>query len=273
MHQVIFILDGYDELRPELLWRNLFKTNGLEQYRPASRPRDVDREAKGDAKDEPEGLREGGAEDPEGKAAGEVHAQTEADDTEHEVKIDPLLCYPKVVIFTRSEALAGRAGRYDDSFAPLEARNASNTKHELREAAKYFTELKLLGFDSDQQNRYIHASVALTVRNAVEKRLGRFKPTWRAHDIDMLAEFAVSNSRHAMHLSAAFESATVRGVGNGNLTWSKENMKKQMQEASELAKEASDLGEELSEVAALFVRLRMCASSADLASKCVPDTL
>ena len=33
--EVVFVLDGYDELRPECLWKNLFLTNNLDQYREA----------------------------------------------------------------------------------------------------------------------------------------------------------------------------------------------------------------------------------------------
>ena len=33
--EVVFVLDGYDELRPEFLWKNLFLTNNLDQYREA----------------------------------------------------------------------------------------------------------------------------------------------------------------------------------------------------------------------------------------------
>lgn len=30
----MFVLDGWDELRPEFLWKNLYESNNLEQYRP-----------------------------------------------------------------------------------------------------------------------------------------------------------------------------------------------------------------------------------------------
>ena len=31
--ECVFILDGWDELRPEYMWKNLYETNNLEQYR------------------------------------------------------------------------------------------------------------------------------------------------------------------------------------------------------------------------------------------------
>ena len=33
--EVVFVLDGYDELRPPFLWKNMFLTNNLDQYRDA----------------------------------------------------------------------------------------------------------------------------------------------------------------------------------------------------------------------------------------------
>ena len=33
--ELVFVLDGYDELRPEFLWKNLFLTNNLDQFREA----------------------------------------------------------------------------------------------------------------------------------------------------------------------------------------------------------------------------------------------
>ena len=33
--EVVFVLDGYDELRPQFLWKNMFLTNNLDQYRDA----------------------------------------------------------------------------------------------------------------------------------------------------------------------------------------------------------------------------------------------
>ena len=43
--QVVFLLDAYDEMRPEDLWRNLYKSNGLEQYRPRGSPHPSAQEA------------------------------------------------------------------------------------------------------------------------------------------------------------------------------------------------------------------------------------
>ena len=42
--EVVFILDGYDELRPQFLWKNLFLTNNLDQYRSAGAPKATDPE-------------------------------------------------------------------------------------------------------------------------------------------------------------------------------------------------------------------------------------
>eukprot|EP00961_Rhodomonas_salina_P253408 3424914-Rhodomonas_salina.1 len=41
----IFVLDAYDELRPEFLFRNLFKTNNLESFRPIKQPVSLDKDA------------------------------------------------------------------------------------------------------------------------------------------------------------------------------------------------------------------------------------
>ncbi|KAK3274428.1 hypothetical protein CYMTET_17384, partial [Cymbomonas tetramitiformis] len=67
--RLVFLLDAYDELRPKHVFKNLYLTNNLEQYRPQTKSKEGD-----------EGERQ-----------------------------KPLLGYPKVIITTRTELLSRRA--------------------------------------------------------------------------------------------------------------------------------------------------------------------
>jgi hypothetical protein len=98
--EVAFLLDGYDELRPEYLWKNLFQTNNLEQWRSDK------------------ALKEN-------------------------TKIN-YMCFPKVVVLTRAELLAGTP-EYQNSFVPLELDNTE--KDEADEALQFFEEIRIAPFN------------------------------------------------------------------------------------------------------------------------------
>ena len=126
--RMTFIIDGYDELRAELVGKNLYKSNNLEKWRATK---------------------------------------------EHDAKN---FCYPKVVIFTRSELLAGWTS-YESVFVPLESENVD--KDDVAEAVDYFTEYRIApftAFTSDKPRNkvqeYVRAHVAVATRGVIQCYFG-----------------------------------------------------------------------------------------------------
>jgi hypothetical protein len=102
--EVAFLLDGYDELRPEFLWKNLFQTNNLEQWRSDT-------------------------------------ALNKANTSNAALNY---MCFPKVVVLTRAELLAG-IPEYQTSFLPLELDNTD--KDETNKAFQFFEEIRIAPFN------------------------------------------------------------------------------------------------------------------------------
>ena len=99
----MFFLDAYDELPPSALWKNLWRTNNLEQFRARSV----------DGVDNTEGSqqRAGGAEETE---AADIR---KAKDNERKCDKADLSCsqFPKVLVTVRSELLSSQQD-YQSSF-------------------------------------------------------------------------------------------------------------------------------------------------------------
>ena len=131
------------------------------------------------------------AEDAEGEAAEEEWGEEEKkeeeeweEEVEAEATKDPSsaqgarpsahhpLSHPKVIITTRTELLSGKEG-YLRSFLPLEHEN--DQKDEEHEALSFFLELRLAPFN-DKLDAYIHALVALQVRDQLTEKLGVLQP-------------------------------------------------------------------------------------------------
>ena len=110
-----------DELKEEILFKNLYRANNLEQFR----------------------------------------CQTNNGQDQREM-------YPKLIITARSELLS-RDKSYITSFVPLES--DSDTKGTPEKASEYFKEMRIAPFD-DKVVPYIHALVALELRQTFEARVG-----------------------------------------------------------------------------------------------------
>ncbi|KAK3274430.1 hypothetical protein CYMTET_17386 [Cymbomonas tetramitiformis] len=138
--RLLLLLDAYDELPQQYLFKNLYMSNNLEQFRaqPAARGPGSDPAAA-----------EGGGERAPGASV-----------------------FPKVIITTRTELLA-RGGAYEQAFFPVEPDD--NSEASRAAAEKSFLELRLAPFD-EQVNEYIHAKVALEVRQKLGKQFGAFQP-------------------------------------------------------------------------------------------------
>ena len=121
------ILRRYDELKEQVIFKNLYRANNLEQYRCEADQIEGERLAREGAKPE---------------------------------DIAKYFLQPKCIVTTRSELLA-RNPNYVDSFLPLETNN--NCKDEPHEALAYFDEMRLAPFD-DKLSEYIGALVALHTR-------------------------------------------------------------------------------------------------------------
>jgi hypothetical protein len=81
--------------------------------------------------------------------------------------------FPKVVILTRAELLAG-VPEYHASFVPLELDDVD--KDEVHEGLLYFDEIRIAPFNVSQRDEYIRAAVALKVRKEFELCVGAIEP-------------------------------------------------------------------------------------------------
>ena len=131
-YEAVFVLEAYDELRPQYLLKNLFKTNNLEIYRPQP------------------------------KLTG---AKT---DGENKTKLvtNPLYAWPKVIILCRKELLKSVPG-YKQSFLPFESLNED--KDEIDEAEEYFQELEIANFTKKNRESYFSRHFSLRARQSFIK--------------------------------------------------------------------------------------------------------
>ncbi|KAK3264708.1 hypothetical protein CYMTET_26569 [Cymbomonas tetramitiformis] len=145
--RLIFLLDAYDELPSQCLFKNLYMSNNLEQYR-AQAP----------------ATTSGTAADGDGGSSPEV----KSDASKGELRP----AYPKVIVTTRTELLS-RDAEYERSFVPVEMDTPG--KASVSDARKSFLELRIAPFN-DQVDPYIHAKVALEVRRELGRKFGDFDP-------------------------------------------------------------------------------------------------
>ena len=119
----LFPQPSHSELPPTALWKNLWRTNNLEQYRARATVQ---------GSSGPAGEEQAKGEDPvEGGVAS--------------------YAYPKVLITVRSELLSGTPG-YRSHFLPFESQNQDkNGEHEV---IKYFQELRFVPF-GDKREKYM----------------------------------------------------------------------------------------------------------------------
>ena len=128
------------ELPPAALWKNLWITNNLEQYRAHEKIEDK-------------------SSGPDGKEEGKGD---EAEDAKQEPTVNTsTLRYPKVLITVRSELLSGYPG-YRSHFLPVEGQN--DKKDEEVEAGHYCQELRFTSF-GDKRKDYQSQYVALLWRD------------------------------------------------------------------------------------------------------------
>jgi hypothetical protein len=158
--ELVIILDGYDELPPSTLFKNLWRTNNLEQFR---RP------------DAVLALDNGGEEGSEG-------APTLNATNEHEG-------HPKVIITCRSELLSTNPN-YQQSFLPLESQNEN--KDELNEAVEYFEEIRLIPF-TDKREDYQFQHAALMWRKEFQKKFPQLISSPLRRDVSFKAELLVQD--------------------------------------------------------------------------------
>lgn len=189
-------MDGYDEMRPEFLWQNLFRTNNLERLRSHFEASDIT-EAE-DAAGSDKGSRKGSARKP---TRGSTTASSKGGSSD--IVIEDDLSMPKLMIFSRAELLDGK-DEYENSFLPVEASNAK--KEDLQGARKFYCEYRLAPFNDEQRSAYIRALVALRTRQAFEARFDTMMPLYRGRR---------STLYRARQLLAGW-SATDRGRGNRN---------------------------------------------------------
>jgi hypothetical protein len=133
--ELVFILDGYDELPAATQFKNLWRTNNLEQFRASAPPTAAAAAAV-----------EGGGQD-------EVKGGEPLPEQPHH--------QPKVMITCRSELLSTN-NKYANSFLPLEGQNAD--KDEAHKAVEYFQELRLVPF-MDKVATFQQQSVGIPWRN------------------------------------------------------------------------------------------------------------
>ncbi|KAK3281680.1 hypothetical protein CYMTET_10543, partial [Cymbomonas tetramitiformis] len=145
---LVFLLDAYDELPMQCLFKNLYMSNNLEQYRCQPGPAAP---AEGSSPAEPSRTQGAGGE-PNGKGG--------------------LPLYPKVIITTRTELLS-RAAEYHHAFVPMETDEPARATVEAARAA--FLELRIAPFGS-KVDAYIHAKVALEVRRELDRQVGALAP-------------------------------------------------------------------------------------------------
>ncbi|KAK3245270.1 hypothetical protein CYMTET_45151, partial [Cymbomonas tetramitiformis] len=144
--RLIFLLDAYDELPSQCLFKNLYMSNNLEQYR-AQAPAATT-----------------------GTAAGGDRCSSEGKSTASKGELGP--AYPKVIITTRTELLS-QDPEYERYFVPVEMDTFG--KASTSDARQSFLELRIAPFN-DQVDPYIHAKVALEVRRELGRKFGDFDP-------------------------------------------------------------------------------------------------
>ncbi|KAK3246893.1 hypothetical protein CYMTET_43591 [Cymbomonas tetramitiformis] len=135
--RLVFLLDAYDELKPQFQFKNLYVTNSLEQYRARESP------AVGDT---PPGSSD--------KASGSLPKE------------------PKVIITTRTELLA-HDKHYWRHFVPMQVDVAKRDTEDG--ARRFYLELRIAPFGA-KLKEYIAAKVALEVRQAFAKHYGELSP-------------------------------------------------------------------------------------------------
>ncbi|KAK3267153.1 hypothetical protein CYMTET_24275 [Cymbomonas tetramitiformis] len=135
--RLVFLLDAYDELKPQFQFKNLYVTNSLEQYRARESP------AVGDT---PPGSSD--------EASGSRPKE------------------PKVIITTRTELLA-HDKHYWRHFVPVQVDVAKRDTED--EARWFYLELRIAPFGAKLEE-YIAAKVALEVRQAFAKHYGELSP-------------------------------------------------------------------------------------------------
>ncbi|KAK3267724.1 hypothetical protein CYMTET_23738, partial [Cymbomonas tetramitiformis] len=184
--RLVFLLDAYDELKPQFLFRNLYASNNLEQYR-----RQQGSDNTGDAETSSSGSKE--------------HLWRHSD--------------PKVIITVRSELLMNRKrSEYASMFMPMEM--SSSRKEAAAEAEGRFLELHIAPF-TNQVSAYIHAKVALEVRGTIERQLGPIEPLSVKAGEELLKVVTQASALQAggtedlemkkMMLAAATQAVTVAG--------------------------------------------------------------
>ncbi|KAK3257794.1 hypothetical protein CYMTET_33130, partial [Cymbomonas tetramitiformis] len=136
--RLIFLLDAYDELKPQFQFKNLYVTNNLEQYGARVSPV---------AGNPPQG------------SPGEAS--------------EALPQGPKVIITTRTELLA-HDKHYWRHFVPVQVDVPERDTED--EAWKFYLELRIADFGAKLMNEYIDAKVALEVRQAFAKHFGELSP-------------------------------------------------------------------------------------------------
>ena len=124
--EIVFFLDAYDELPPSALWKNLWRTNNLQQFR----------------------MRADGNDKPEEHARGAEEEKQEAESADIQADLSSTHL-PKVLITVRSELLSGRPD-YQNSFLPIESQD--NEKDEAREVR---------ASDARTRTAYAHAHVQI----------------------------------------------------------------------------------------------------------------
>ena len=142
--EIVFFLDGYDELKQSNI--NLFVSNNLEEYRS----RELQHEADGFA------TNHGGSDDDKVLRARACFAQ------------------PKVIIATRTELINNVEG-YQQRFLPFERDNTCKDTWDA--ALPYFLELRLAPFDRKKISQYMHELVALNLRTSLASSVAPLVPS------------------------------------------------------------------------------------------------
>ena len=104
------------------MWKNLWRTNDLEQYRARA----------GQSSSKADGVEEANAEE-----QNETHAKT-----------NHIFRYPKVLITVRSEQLSGYEN-YREHFLPFESQNKD--KNEQSTVVEFFEELRFVPFGEKRE--------------------------------------------------------------------------------------------------------------------------
>ena len=172
--ELVFFLDAYDELATgAALWKNLWRTNNLEQYGA---------HAGGDADGGEEETKGGDGNNPEQNttsyrypkviaattSACHPSSATELQNTGHRHHhFHHHHLHPKVLITVRSEDLSGQPD-YRRSFLPLESQNED--RNDEKKAGKFFQELRFVPF-GNRRKEYQLQHVALEWRDLFGKEV------------------------------------------------------------------------------------------------------